>query len=462
MTTKTGSVAGRTPTVRATRSPALVILLCWLIVVFDGYDLIVYGTTLPLVMAEPGWNLDAGTAGFMGSLAFAGMLIGALLAGDLADRLGRRRTILWATLWFSLFTALIYFAPNREIFGLFRFVAGVGLGGLVPSANALTAEFVSERHRSAVSTIMMSGVPIGGSIAALLGLVLLPEPGWRAMYAGAFVAVIVLLPLCYIFLPESPTWLRAQGRHEEAERVDAMYGVKVSTLEIDHEIETAFEGEAGMETPHRKGLGAILVRPWMLPTILYALATIATLFAWYGLGTWLPKLMGTDPHFSTLMPNPLFFLLALNIGAVIGSFLTAWAGVVFGPIRTSVISALAAAVGIGFLLTFPSQTWLVLAALVVAGVGTHGTQCLIIAAVASHYPARLRGTALGFALGMGRIGAVMAPLVGGWLLLATNNNVASNFAAFALAAGTAAVLLWVTSVATKPVSRKVVTGVIGH
>ncbi|MDY7782069.1 MFS transporter, partial [Burkholderia pseudomallei] len=152
----------------ATRSPWLVILLCWLIVVFDGYDLIVYGTTLPLVMAEPGWNLDAGAAGFLGSLAFAGMLIGALIAGDLADRLGRRRTILWATLWFSLFTALIYFAPNREIFGLFRFIAGVGLGGLVPSANALTAEFVKSRHRSAVSTVMMSGVPIGGSAAALL------------------------------------------------------------------------------------------------------------------------------------------------------------------------------------------------------------------------------------------------------------------------------------------------------
>ena len=446
----------------APRSAFLVILLCWFIVVFDGYDLIVYGTTLPLVMAEPGWHLDAATAGFMGSLAFAGMLVGALLAGDLADRLGRRRTILWATLWFSVFTALIFFAPNREMFGLLRFVSGVGLGGLVPSANALTAEFIRDKHRSAVSTIMMSGVPIGGSLAALLGLVLLPHPGWRYMYAAAFAAVVVLLPLCYAFLPESPTWLRAHGRLEDAERVEAQFGVEPSTAEVLHEIETAFEGEGEMETPHLVGLRAVLSRKWLLATILYAVATVATLFAWYGLGTWLPKLMGSDAHFHALMPNPLFFLLALNLGAVLGSVLTAWAGIVFGPIRSSVISALAAAIGLGYLITYPSHAWLVVGALVLAGVGTHGTQCLIIAAVASHYPARLRGTALGFALGMGRIGAVLAPLVGGWLLVGTHNNVASNFAAFGGAAALAALLLWVTSIATRPVSRKVVTGTIGH
>ncbi|WP_330475068.1 MFS transporter [Terrabacter sp. C0L_2] len=89
----------------ANRPAWLVTLLCWLIVVFDGYDLIVYGTTLPRLLKEKGWDLTPTTAGFIGSLAFAGMLVGALGAGLLSDRLGRRRTILWATLWFSAFTA---------------------------------------------------------------------------------------------------------------------------------------------------------------------------------------------------------------------------------------------------------------------------------------------------------------------------------------------------------------------
>lgn len=417
--------------------PALLVpVLCWLIVVFDGYDLIVYGTTIPLLMEEPGWDLSASAAGFIGSLAFAGMLVGALAAGQLADRLGRRRTILWSTLWFSVFTALCAFAPSPEVFGLLRFLAGLGLGGLVPSANALTAEFVRVRGRSAVATFMMSGVPIGGSSAALLGLWLLPAYGWRAMYAVAFLAVVVLLPLCVALLPESPVWLRARGRVAEAERIEATYGLDPAPEDHD-----AQDGA---------GLRALFAARWVPATALFALATVFTLFAWYGLGTWLPKLMASDVRFD--MGAPLSFLLALNLGAVIGSFVTAWAGTRFGPLRSAIGAATAAALGLAFLLTYPSSTLPIYAALIVAGVGTHGTQCLIIAAVASHYPSRMRGAALGFALGTGRIGAVLAPQVGGWLLDA-QLGVGSNFLAFSLAAAAAAVLLLVTTSATRPVTR---------
>lgn len=429
----------------AGQRPAWIVsALCWLIVVFDGYDLIVYGTTLPQLLKEPGWHLTPSTAGFIGSLAFAGMLVGALAAGELADRLGRRRTILWMTFWFSLFTALCYVAPNREIFGLFRFIAGVGLGGLVPSANALTAEFVHPKNRSAVSTIMMSGVPIGGSLAALLGLVILPAHGWRPMYAVAFLAVLVLLPICIKFLPESPTWLRAHGRVAEAEAVEHQW----SLTHIEHH-----------EDDHKPGLATILRGQWLGATIMFALATLATLFAWYGLGTWLPQLMRSDQRFD--MGNPLGFLLALNLGAVIGSFVTAWAGVKFGPLRSAIVAAALAAVGLAYLLTFPTSILPIYAALILAGVGTHGTQCLIIAAIASHYPPKLRGAGLGFGLGMGRIGAVLAPQIGGWLL-AAGYGVAGNFVAFATAAGLAAILLAITAATTKPSSSKPVMGELAH
>jgi AAHS family benzoate transporter-like MFS transporter len=420
------------------RRPAwLVTLLCWLIVVFDGYDLIVYGTTIPPLLKEKGWGLTPASAGLIGSLAFAGMLVGALAAGYLADRLGRRQTILWCTLWFSVFTVLCAVATGPEAFGVFRFLAGLGLGGLVPSANALTAEFVSRRHRSAVSTVMMSGVPIGGSVAAVVGLWLLPEHGWRAMYVVAVVAVVVLLPLCFAFLPESPTWLRGRGRIDEAVAVETRHGLVHDASE-----------HAGAH--HGGGFRSILTGAWLRPTVLFALATVATLFAWYGLGTWLPKLMASDPRFD--MGQPLHFLLALNLGAVLGSVVTAWAGVRFGPLRSAVWAAAAAAIGLAFLLTYPSDLLPVYGALILAGVGTHGTQCLIIAAVANHYPPALRGTSLGFALGVGRIGAVLAPQVGGWLL-AANLGVGSNFLAFAVAAGVAAVLLLVTLVATRPAAR---------
>lgn len=424
------------------RPAALVILFCWLLVVFDGYDLIVYGTTLPQILKEPGWNLTAASGGFIGSLAFLGMLIGALAAGDLADRLGRRRTILWTTIWFSVMTLLCAWAPNREVFGILRFLGGVGLGGLVPSANALTAEFVHARRRSMVSTVMMSGVPIGGSLAAVLGLGLIPNFGWRSMYVCAGLGLVVAA-LCWFRLPESPTWLLHKGRTEEARRTARLYGV-------DHTLESAPTTQSDawgrMESPHPTGMRALFSREFVLPTILFALATVATLFAWYGLGTWLPKLMSSDARFD--MGNPLGFLLALNLGAVIGSFVTAWAGSRFGPLRSAVIAAALAAGALAFLLTYPHSVTPVYAALILAGVGTHGTQCLIIAAVASHYPAQLRGSGLGFALGIGRIGAVLAPQVGGWLLEA-QLGVGSNFTAFALAAGLAAVLLLVTTFVTR-------------
>ncbi len=170
--------------------------------------------------------------------------------------------------------------------------------------------------------------------------------------------------------------------------------------------------------------------------MLFALATIATLFAWYGLGTWLPNLMQLAGY---NLGSALTFALALNLGAVAGSVITAWAGTRFGPVPTAIAAAAVAAVALMVLVAGPPVT-VVYLMLVLAGVGTHGTQCLIIAAVASHYPGHLRGTALGWALGTGRIGAVAAPQVGG-LLLAAGLGVNSNFLAFAGAAAIAAVLL---------------------
>jgi len=423
---------------RARRAATLVTALCWTIVVFDGYDLIVYGTVLPQLLHEPTWHLSPATAGLLGSLAFAGMLIGALLAGHLADLVGRRRTILACAAWFSVFTALCAVATNPETFGIFRLLAGIGLGGLVPSANALTAEFVRSRHRSVVATLMMSGVPIGGSLAAVVGLVILPRFGWRAMFVVALLALVVVLPVAMRFLPESPAWLRSKGRVAEAEILQARFDLPPAPGSARQQID-GVEMVAPSLTEPKGGMGALLRTPYTRPTILFAAATLATLFAWYGLGTWLPQLMRSSGF---NLGSALGFLLALNLGAVAGSAITAGAGVRFGPVPTAIGAALVAAGGLASLLTHPG-TAAIYVALVLAGVGTHGVQCLIIAAVASHYPAELRGSSLGFALGVGRIGAVAAPQVGGWLL-AAGLGVDSNFLAFAAAAVLAGILLMFT------------------
>ncbi|MEV6331815.1 aromatic acid/H+ symport family MFS transporter [Streptomyces sp. NPDC051909] len=421
------------------RPAALVIGLCWLIVVFDGYDLIVYGTTIPALLKEPGWQLTPGQAGTIGSLAFAGMLVGALFAGNLADRLGRRRTILACVTWFTLFTGLCGLAPNAEVFGVLRFVAGIGLGGLVPSANALAAEFVPPRFRSVGATAMMSGVPIGGALAAIIGIPTLPALGWEALYLFAFSGFLLVAALGR-WLPESAAWLRSKNRVDEARAVEARYGLGAAD-ETAADAPAAVPGAApGSAAPaYRPSLSTVLRAPFLQATLLFGAATVATLFAWYGLGTWLPKLTAGEPRFD-LGSNPLTYLLALNLGAVAGSAITAWVATRIGPLRSAIIGAACAALGLASLVTYPSSILVVYGALILAGVGTHGTQCLIISAVAGHYPPILRGTALGFALGAGRIGAVIAPTTAGWLLDG-GYGVSSNFLLFAGASALSAVLL---------------------
>ncbi|UKA51652.1 aromatic acid/H+ symport family MFS transporter [Arthrobacter sp. FW305-123] len=408
--TEDGPIAEEIP--RFSKGSAFAVLVCWLLVVFDGYDLIVYGTVQASLISETGWGLTKATAGTIGSMAFLGMMIGAIFAGRMADSWGRRKTILGCAIVFSIFTILCAFAPNAAVFGGLRLLAGIGLGGLVPSANALVAELVPTKWRSTIATLMMSGVPIGGSLAALVGIPLIPAFGWEAMFLVAVLALVIVVPLGLKYIPETLTSGSTQAG--------------------------AARGGTAQGAPSRSsaGFGSLLRAPYLGVSVLFALATIATLFAWYGLGTWLPNLMQLAGY---NLGSALTFALALNLGAVAGSVITAWAGTRYGPIPTAIAAAAVAAVGLLVLLVSPPVT-VVYLALVLAGVGTHGTQCLIIAAVASHYPDHLRGTALGWALGTGRIGAVIAPQVGG-LLLAAGMGVNSNFLAFAGAAAIAAILL---------------------
>ena len=396
----------------------MAVLVCWLLVVFDGYDLIVYGTVQSSLINDTGWGLTKATAGTLGSLAFVGMMIGAIFAGRLADKLGRRKTILACAIAFSVFSVACVFAPNAAVFGLLRLLAGIGLGGMVPSANALVAELVPVKWRSAIATLMMSGVPIGGTLAALVGIPLIPRFGWPVMFLVAGLALVVVVPLGLVFLPRTV---------------------------------------APASPTERGGFGALLKAPYLGASILFALATMATLFAWYGLGTWLPNLMQMAGY---NLGSALTFAIALNMGAVAGSIITAWAGGRFGPIRTAIVAAFVAAAALAVIIAGP-PVFVVYMMLVLAGVGTHGTQCLIIAAVATRYPSHLRGTALGWALGVGRIGAVAAPQAGGFLL-AAGMGVNSNFLAFAGAAAVAAALLWTISVRIKSAPESTSTSFESH
>ncbi|WP_235840443.1 MFS transporter [Corynebacterium yudongzhengii] len=370
------------------------VLLGWFFIVFDGYDLIVYGTVQSELMEE--WNLTSASAGTIGSMAFVGMVIGAVGIGRLSDRIGRKTAVIGSVVILSMFTVLCGLATSAVTFGLYRLIAGIGLGGLVPSVNALCADLVPARKMAAWSTVIMAGVPLGGSIAAILAGFIVPSHedwGWRMMFLIALVPLAVGLPLAMRIIPA------------DKEIID----------DLRHRGQRMPEGSAVQKQP---GFGALFAPQYRSATVMFAIATFVTLLAWYGLGTWLPRLMQEQGY---NLGASLNFTLALNLGAIIGSVVAIYA------------------------------------ILVLAGVGTHGTQILIIAAVTQFYPHQLRGTGLGWALGVGRIGAVVAPQMAG-LLLAWGLGPASSYLMFGIAAilsGLSLFVLWRIARARPPVLTRV-------
>lgn len=378
------------------------VALCWLFIVFDGYDLIVYGTVVPGISRE--WGIGKSTAGLIGSLVFLGMIAGALAGGRLSDSYGRKRVILGCVLTFSVTTVACGLATGPTMFGALRFVAGLGLGGIVVSANTLMTDITSPRFRPVLATVLMSGVPVGGSIAALAGIEIIPSLGWRWMFAPAAIPLVVLLPLAIRCLP-AHTEPRAQ------------------------------------DTATASGYLTILRRPLLSLSVLFGVSVATTFITWYGLGTWLPGIMQQSGYD---LGSALTFALALNLGAVAGSSVVAWAGSRFGAIRVAAVTIGVSGTALLVMALGKPSTAVLYALIVLAGMGAHGAACLVTGAVAGYYPDDLRGSGLGWAIGTGRVGAVIAPSIAGWLLSTGLPAPASLlfFAISALVAAAVYLVLW--------------------
>ncbi len=407
------------------RSPLLVVALCFLTIVFDGYDLIVYGSIVPSLIDE--WGLTPAQAGAIGSYALVGMLIGALGAGVLTDALGRRRILLVGITWFSLAMVACAVAPNPEILGLLRFVAGLGLGGVIPSAIALTVEYAPRGRRQFYNAAMFAGYSVGGVLAAVLALNLVADHGWRLLLGLGAAPLVLVLPLAWWFLPESVGYLVARGRDPEAAATAATYGLDLDVVRADS-AGSAENGAGGI----RSLFGPALVRA----TLLFGAASFCGLLLVYGLNTWLPQIMRQAGY---PLGSALTFLLVLNLGAIAGALAASTLADRFGP-KPVTVAAFVLATACLLVLSQRVGTGLLFVAVAVAGLGSVGTQILVNGYVAVHYPAAVRATGLGWALGVGRAGAVVGPLFGGWVLT-SGIGFEFNFYGFAVPALAGALLI---------------------
>lgn len=408
---------------RPRKSAAAVIFLCFVAIVFDGYDLVIYGAIVPSLLEYEPWGLTPVQTGAYGSYALAGMFFGALLVGYLTDVVGRRKVMLGCVSMFSLLMVATAAAPSPELFGLFRFLAGLGLGGVIPTAIAITVEFSQPKRRNFNNALMFSGYAVGGVLSALCAMLLLDAIGFRGLLAIGGLPLITVVPLLYFLLPESPAFLHAWGKHQEAEQIARDYGIPVAATPNHLSAEP---------TQHKRGhqLIGILRGRWAVATLLFCVAGIAGQTLVYGLNTWMPTLLVMADYSLT---SSLSFLLTVNIGAVVGAVLSSRLADLFGPRPVTAVSFLSSGTALILMGLGVFPLWVMYLLVAVVGFGSIGAQILVNGFVATYFLDSTRATALGVTLGIGRIGAVIA-ISGGGVLVAAGQGDLFNFAVWAAAA----------------------------
>jgi MFS transporter, AAHS family, benzoate transport protein len=389
------------------RTVVWVVTLATVGLIFDGYDLVVYGTVVSTFLRDPTQigEVTPAVAGALGSYALVGVLVGALLAGTVGDIIGRRKVMLAAYAWFSIGMGVTAMMTTTTGFGLLRFITGLGVGALVATTGAMVAEYAPAGKKNLANAITYSGVPLGSLLAAFLAILLLDAIGWEGMFWIGALPLVTLLPLAFFKMPESPSWLASRGRMDEARAISARTGVPVPAAPA------AAPAAARRE---RAGFAGLFGREYWLPTVLMGLMSATGLVLVYSLNTWLPELM-LRAGFNA--KGSLSFLLVLNGGAVIGALLGSRVADRFGakPVVAAcfLIGALAIAA-----LTLSLPLGVLLAVVAVVGLGTSGTQTLIYGFVANYYRTNVRGAGVAWCAGFGRLGGVGGPLLGGFLIAA--------------------------------------------
>ncbi|SPB18573.1 MFS transporter [Caballeronia novacaledonica] len=413
------------------RTTYLVLLLCFLTIVAEGYDIGVMGTIVPSLLADPQWKLTPIEIGAMGSAALFGTLFGSYIISVVSDLVGRKSLLIVCVALFSLSMLGAAWAPTPFVFSVSRFIGGLGLGGVISAAAALTVEYSPPGKRNLNFALMYSGYSIGALLSAVVGIALLQSHGWRLVVAlGA--TPLLALPFLWVLLPESLDFLLARGQTAKAHALAERLGIERSALYRPAEAVSS-----------KASLGAVFAevfsRQNIRATISLWIAQVAAVMVIYGLGTWLPQLMRKMGY--DLGPSLSFFavfMLSSAIGGIVIGRISDMIGARKTIVGGYVIGALAVS---GLTIHGGLIANYVLVAL--AGFGSIGVAMVQLGFIANYYKAHARASATGWAVGIGRFGAMSGPMVGAYLA-AQNVDVKWNFFAFAAAALVAAAAIALT------------------
>jgi AAHS family 4-hydroxybenzoate transporter-like MFS transporter len=397
------------------------LLACAAVLFLDGFDTTAIGYVAPVLAKE--WSLSKGALGPVFSAGLFGLMIGALLFGPLADRIGRKKIIIFSTLAFGIGTLVTAFVQDVNTLFAIRFLTGLGLGGAMPNAIALTSEFSPHRRRATMVMTMFVGFSLGAALGGLLAAALIPHFGWRSVFVVGGAAPLLLVPILAFKLPESVRFLALTGRTNA--RVARLLGFVNPT---------AVFAPATRFVVHEPALAGIpvlhLFKAGRTPvTLLLWVVFFMSLLDIYFLSNWLPTVLN---DLGASVSEAAAIGSMLQVGGVVGTF--ALGSVIDRfSFRALALVYFVAVFAIGAIGQLGHSVFFITLAIFAAGFCIVGGQIAANALAAGFYPTSVRASGVGWALGIGRVGSIVGPLVGG-VLLTMKWSAGSVFVAAAAAA----------------------------
>lgn len=385
---------------RTANWPLVFCMAC--VMLCEGFDIIIYSSLIPVLIDDAGMGVSKATAGIIGSMTFLGMVVGGVSAGAVKRRLGYVRTVFFGVVWFSLAVVATAFAPGAAALGLLRALAGLGLGVVLPVAMSCARGYASQSMAALVISVVMTGIPFGGLVAALCCASPLLSFGWRPLM---FLAGLIGLVLTAVLGPRVGRLVATSGRLP-GDQPDGFFGGRVAAERLESASASMVDGRSGGARVRFEGRSLLLL-------CLLCATTFLFLMGYYGLSTWLVQLMR---EFELPLDNSLQMMLVLNFGCVLGSLLTAWVATRVSVKAVSMASATLAALCLFGIAARPGDGVVMMALVFFAGIGAISAQNLTNALVSNAFPEEARSAALGVTLGVGRLGAVASPAIGGFIL----------------------------------------------
>lgn len=380
------------------------IALCACVAIFDGFDAQAIAFVVPVIAKA--WSLDVSLFGRTFAAGLLGLMTGALVLSAIADRVGRKPIIVFSTLIFGIGSLVTVLSGNIDQLLLYRFLTGLGLGGAMPNIIALTSEYSPKRIRAFMVTVMFCGFPIGAIVGGLVSAVIIPVYGWKPIFLAGGVLPLMLLAALQIWLPESIRFLAARNR------TDRMMEL-LSRINPAVEFAPSQVRRPDVDPVKQPGVFSLFSDRRLGGTLLLWIAFFCNLLILYFLINWLPAIL---QRAGVPLERAIIATVLFNAGGVVGGLTISWLVDRFGA-RTILTSAflgatvLVAAIGAGW-----ASIGTIFAVVAASGFCAMGVQFGMNAFAADYYPTALRSTGVGAALGVGRIGSIVGPLVGGILL----------------------------------------------